>query len=140
MLWTIVSASIVTAIVSLICIVGVPYFIAPTQWGIRVLTGFKTPFALVLSGHAIIFLLATLVGLLAGSFMILGRVPKSLFWILGVVALATSLLELLTDLCLLTEKLMRKPLLARKLVAEKATMLVGAIIGIAIWFLLVPIL
>lgn len=137
MLWTIVSASIVTAIVSLICIVGVPYFIAPTQWGIKVLTGFKTPFAVVLSGHALIFLLATLVGLLVGSFMLLGTVPKSLFWTLGVVALAISLVELITDLGFLTEKLMRKPLLARKLIEEKVTMLVGAVIGIAIWILIV---
>ena len=139
MFWTIVSASIVTAIVSLVCIVGIPYIIAPTPWGAKVLTGSKTPFAFLLSGHVVIFMLATFVGLIVGWLSLLrGRVPNSFFWILAVVALAASLVELLTDLGWLAEKVMRKaPLLPKKIVAEKATMLLGAVVGIVIWFLIV---
>ena len=113
MFLTIVSASILTAIVSLVCIVGIPYIIAPTPWGARVLTGSKTPFGFLLSGHVVIFMLATLVGLIVGWLTLLrGRVPNSFFWILAVVALAASLVELLTDLGWLAEKVMRKPSIA----------------------------
>jgi hypothetical protein len=139
MFLTIVSASILTAIVSLVCIIGIPYIIAPTPWGARVLTGSKTPFGFLLSGHVVIFMLATLVGLIVGWLTLLrGRVPNSFFWILAVVALAASLVELLTDLGWLAEKVMRKtPQLQKKIVAEKATMLLGAVVGIVIWFLIV---
>ena len=138
MLWTIVSASIVTALVSLVCIIGIPYSIAPTKWGARFLTGIKMPFAFLLSGHVVTFCLATLVGLLLGSISLRGRVPKSFFWILAAVALAASLVELVTDLGLWAEKVRgRKPQLPKKIVAEKATMLLGAVVGIAIWFLVV---
>ena len=139
MFWTIVSASLVTAIVSLVCIIGIPYIIAPTAWGARVLTGSKTPFGFLLSGHVVIFMLATLVGLIVGWLTLLrGRVPNSFFWILAVIALAASLVELLTDLGWLAEKVMRKtPQLTKKIVAEKATMLLGAVVGIVVWFVIV---
>jgi hypothetical protein len=137
MFWTIVSASIVTAMVSLVCIVGIPYVIAPTPWGARILTGIRTPFAFLLSGHVVIFMLAALAGLILGWLsLVRGRVPNSYFWILAVVALAASLVELLTDLGWLAEKAMRKtPLLPKRMAAEKASMLLGALIGIGIWFL-----
>jgi hypothetical protein len=139
MLWKIVSASIVTALVSLICIIAIPYSIAPKKWGTKILTGFKTPFAFLLSGHIVIFMLATLVGLLVGSIILFsGMVPKSFFWIVAVVALIASLAELVTDLGWWAEKVMgTRPQRPKKIIAEKATMLLGAVIGIGIWFLIV---
>ncbi len=139
MLGTILSASIVTALVSLICIIGIPWSISPTKWGTRLLTGIKTPFAILLTGHIAVFFLATLVGLLVGSIVLFhSAVPKSLFWILAVVALAASLLERLTDLGWWAEKFMGSiPQRRKQMIAEKATMLLGTIIGIAVWFLIV---
>jgi hypothetical protein len=138
MLGSLVSASIVTALVSLICIIGIPWSISPTKWGARILTGIKTPFAFLLTGHIIIFFLATLVGLLVGSILLSGRVPKSLFWVVAGVALVTSLVELATDLGWLAQRVLgRKPQPEKRVMAEKGTMLLGAVIGIAIWFLIV---
>jgi len=138
MLGAIVSASIVTALVSLICIIGIPWSISPTKWGARILTGIKTPFAFLLTGHIVIFFVATLVGLLVGSILLGDRVPKILFWIVAAVALVTSLVELATDLGWLAQRVLgRKPQPEKRVLEEKATMLVGAIIGIAVWFLIV---
>ena len=138
MLSSLVPASIVTALVSLICIIGIPWSISPTKWGARLLTGIKTPFAFLLTGHIVVFFVATLVGLLVGSILLSGAVPKSLFWIIAAVALVTSLVELATDLGWLAQKVLgRKPQPEKRVLEEKATMLVGAIIGIAVWFLIV---
>jgi len=138
MLGTIVSASIVTALVSLICIIGIPWSISPTNWGARILTGIKTPFAFLLTGHIVIFFVATLVGLLVGSIILRGRVPEIFFWIVAAVALVTSLVELVTDLGWLAQRVLgRKPQPEKRVLEEKATMLLGAIIGIAVWFLIV---
>ncbi len=138
MLGTIVSASIVTALVSLICIIGIPWSISPTKWGARILTGIKTPFAFLLTGHIVVFFVATLVGLLVGSILLTGRVPRSLFWIVAAVALVTSLVELATDLGWLAQRVLgRKPQPEKRVLEEKATMLLGAIVGIAVWFLIV---
>lgn len=138
MLGSIVSASIVTALVSLICIVGIPWSISPTKWGARILTGIKTPFAFLLTGHVVIFFLATLVGLLVGSIVLRGSVPKSFFWIIAAVALITSLVELVTDLGWLAQRVLgRKPQPEKRVMAEKGTMLLGTAIGIGIWFLIV---
>jgi hypothetical protein len=138
MLGTIVSASIVTALVSLVCIIGIPWSISPTKWGTRILTGIKTPFAFLLTGHIVIFFVATLIGLLVGSILLSGAVPKSSYWIIAAVALVTSLVELATDLGWLAQRLLgRKPQPEKRVLEEKATMLLGAIIGIAVWFLIV---
>ena len=84
-------------------------------------------------------MLATLVGLLVGSIILFsGMVPKSFFWIVAVVALIASLAELVTDLGWWAEKVMgTRPQRPKKIIAEKATMLLGAVIGIGIWFLIV---
>ncbi|HXQ92159.1 MAG TPA: hypothetical protein VN739_04075 [Nitrososphaerales archaeon] len=138
MLGIIVSASIVTALVSLVCIIGIPWSISPTKWGARILTGIKTPFAFLLSGHVVVFFLATLVGLLVGSILLRGRVSKSFFWIIAAIALVTSLVELVTDLGWLAQRVMgRKPQPEKRVMAEKGTMLLGAAIGIVVWFLIV---
>ncbi len=138
MLGSLVSASIVTALVSLICIIGIPWSISPTKWGARILTGIKTPFAFLLTGHIVVFYIATLVGLLVGSILLVGRVPKGWFWIVAAVALVTSLVELATDLGWLAQRVLgRKPQPEKRVLEVKATMLLGAVIGIAAWFLIV---
>jgi hypothetical protein len=110
MLGTIVSASIVIALVSLICIIGIPWSISPTKWGARILTGIKTPFAFLLTGHVVVFFIATLVGLLVGYILLSGRVPKSLYWIVAAVALVTGLVQWASDLGWLAQRVLgRKP-------------------------------
>jgi hypothetical protein len=102
------------------------------------LTGIRTPFAFLLTGHIVIFFLATVVGLLVGSILLSGVVPKSLYWIIAAVALVTSLVELATDLGWLAQRMLgRKPQPEKRVLEEKATMLAGAIIGIVVWFLIV---
>ena len=110
----------------------------PYKVGGKNLTGIKTPFAFLLTGHIVVFFIATLVGLLVGSILLVGRVPKGWFWIVAAVALVTSLVELATDLGWLAQRVLgRKPQPEKRVLEEKATMLLGAVIGIAAWFLIV---